>query len=163
MVSSNLLKVWVEQKGWVEEKFLSLSLPYFLWVGTLVSSCLDTPTHTKLTPSALLVLMTGSSGSSPSQLQLILRLLNFHDQINQFLVIISFFFSFSVFLSHYNSSCAHYQYFSYTTLLCFSNMLACFKQATLILVASTDQNSHDSFFSGFFSFQHWFKCNLCYS
>ena len=73
------------------KRIFSLSLPYFLWIGTLVSSCLDTQTHMKLTPSALLVLMTGSTGFSPSQLQLILRLLNFHDQINQFLVIISFF------------------------------------------------------------------------
>ena len=113
----------------------------------------------KLTPSALLVLITGSLGFSPSELQLILRPLNFHDQINQFLIIISF----SVYLSHYNSSCAHYQYFSYTTLLCFSNTLGCFNQGTLILVASTAQNSHDSSFSGFFSFQHWFKCKLCYS
>lgn len=46
---------------------------------------------------------------------MILETLNFHDQINQFLVIIPF-FSLSVHLSHYNSS-SHYLYHSHTTLL----------------------------------------------
>lgn len=162
MVSSNLFKVWVEQKGWVQENFFSLSalLPLNWDTGLILSWYSDShETYTIGSPGShdwlyWVLTFTTAVDFETSQLPWSNKPVSCNNL---------FFFSLSVYLSHYNSSCAHYLYFSYTTLLCFSNMLGCFNQGTLILVASAAQNSHDSLFTGFFSFQHWFKCSLCYS